>query len=390
MSKIEENCVLRLKKKGSRCPRVLEGHPWVFAGEVETPLPESPSSGTCALLDSSSRFLGRGLYNPRSNIVWRRYTKGSEPFDRPFLAKALQMAMQRRPSAPACRLVWSEADRLPGLVVDRFGAVLVVQLLTAAMDQRKELLASILGDLLSPAEILFRNDAPARTLEGLPAFVGTHSGRPLGPFWQDIDGLRFEIDLMQGQKTGFFLDQRAQYAAVARLAGGRRVLDCFCNQGAFALFALKAGALAAHAVDIAEEAIASVRRNAHANNLTVTGAVANVFDLLAAGGSNGYDLIVLDPPSFARNRQAIPGALRGYKEINLRALKSLPVGGLLATYSCSQNISREAFESTVREAAADARRSLRVIARTGQPEDHPELLEVPETAYLKGLILEVA
>jgi 23S rRNA (cytosine1962-C5)-methyltransferase len=387
---------LRLKQNAAA--RALRGHPWVFGNEVETLLPPAHDGEAVDCRDGRGRFLGSGIYNSRSQIVWRRFSREHIAFDEAFVRGALERALARRESlaptvagaAPARRLVWSESDDLPGLVVDQFGEVLVVQTQTLATERRLEAILATLNEQLRPAEIIVRNDAPIRRLEGLPAEVRTLSGRPYEPRWVAIGGMDYWLDLQGGQKTGFYLDQTREHAKVARYAAGRRVLDCFCNQGSFALHAAKAGATKVLGLDSSEEAVALARRNAERNG--VTGAeftVVNVFDYLATKDETQWDLIVLDPPPFARSKSALENALRGYKEINLRAMKRLTPGGVLATYSCSHHVTAEVFREVVAEAAHDAKRKVQVLEFCHQPPDHPVLVTMPESEYLRGYILRV-
>jgi len=378
-----------LRLKPTKRARILKGHPWVFATEVETPLPDAFNGQGVELVDAKGRSLGSGIYNRHSQIIWRRYSRQACAFDRSFLQRAITKSLQRRAGAPYGRLVWSEADDLPGLVVDRFEQVLVVQALTLAMDVQLATIADILQTSFNPKEILLRNDAPTREHEQLPLEVNTLSGEPLPADWYLIDGIAYELDFYSGHKTGFYLDQREQHRKVAALAQGKRVLDAFCNQGAFALHCAQAGAATVRAIDIAEHCCALARKNAAENGLTVQVEQANVFDWFAHNKHERFDLIILDPPSFARNKRAVEGALRGYKELNLRAMKALNPGGVLATYACSQSITEELFYHVLAEAAGDAKRDVQLLEKTGQPLDHPVLLNVPETHYLKGALLRV-
>lgn len=380
-----------LKLKPGKRPRILRGHPWVFTNELETvPSPESRGQ-VLPLLDSRGKSLGYGIVNPDSQICWRRIGREPITLDAAFFEERIGRAVAQRCDDLTCRLVWSEADGLPGLVIDRFREILVVQALTVAMDRHLETIIAVLKVLLQPREILLRNDAPSRKLEGLPLRVATASGQPLEPGWVDVDGIDYWLDLAEAQKTGFYLDQRAQHRRIAGLAKGCRVLDAFCNQGAFALQASKAGAASVEAVDSSAPAIEAGLHNAEHNGLEVTFRQENVFDMLSDLKSerDAYDLIVLDPPSFARNKGAVTGAIRGYKELNLRAMRLLSLGGILATYACSQHVTREVFFDLLREAAHDSGREVTLIEATGQPADHPVLLTFPESEYLKGAILRV-
>ncbi len=378
-----------LKLKRSARARVLEGHPWVFAGEVEGLLPAEMDGETSVLRDSRGRMLGSGIYNGRSQIVWRRFSWRAEELDDAFLREALTAAVGRRGPEEVRRLVWSESDGLPGLVVDQYGDVLVVQALTLAMDRRLGRVSELLEELVSPREIVFRNDAPVREREGLAREVRTRSGEELEAWWISIGGIEFLMDLKRGQKTGYYLDQRFEHGRVAALAKGRRVLDAFCNQGGFALHCAKAGAASVVGVDISEEAVEAARVNAERNGLAANFEAANVFDYLRAGEGEDWDLIVLDPPPFAKSKGEMGGALRGYKEINLRAMKRLAPGGMLATYTCSHHMSHSVFLELLGKAAADARRRVRVLEFCHQPPDHPVIPNMAESEYLRGFLLKV-
>ncbi len=369
--------------------RAASGHPWAFASDFDNLLPDAENGKAVALRDSRKRFLGSGIFNNKSQIVWRRYTSEKQGFTMSFIREAIAAAVERRQPADAQRLIWSESDHLPGLVVDQYGDVLVIQALTLAIDMRLPAIADTLKELLEPSAIVIRNDAPVRKLEGLELEVKTHDGNPLEARWFEIGGIEYYLDLQAGQKTGFYLDQREEHEWVKTVAKGRRVLDAFCNQGAFALNAAKAGATSVIGIDSSEVAIESAKKNATKNGVQVDFKEANVFDYFTNSKDLEYDLIILDPPPFAKNKSSVEGALRGYKEINLRALKTLTKGGILATYTCSHAVSAEVFENTVREAAWDAGKSLRVLRRTTQSTDHSALLSMPESAYLNGLVLEV-
>lgn len=377
-------------KLASRPARVLFGHPWVFSGEIETP-PRIPDGAAAELLDARGRSLGSGIWNAKSQIVWRKFSSETREWDESFLAEALGKAVAKRVPAPASRrVVWSEADSLPGLVVDRFEDSLVLQALTAGTDQMLPFIADWLDKNLSPSEIIFRNDAPSRRFEGLENSISFYKNKPHTPRWFEIDGVRYFLDLANGQKTGFYLDQREQHANVAKFARGKTVLDACCNQGGFSFQCARAGATQTLGIDISEFAVETCRRNAKENGFGKCAfETANLFDWFGANRERKFDLIVLDPPPFARSKNALEGALRGYKELNLRALKMLNPGGILATYSCSQRVGLEKYIDVVSRAAHDARRNVSLLEITGQPEDHPCLLNFPESHYLKGLILRV-
>ncbi|WOO39783.1 class I SAM-dependent rRNA methyltransferase [Rubellicoccus peritrichatus] len=387
MNKKSTRKSIRLKR--NLRARVLEGHPWAYKSEIEKLLPESHSGESVSLQDSRGRFLGSGIYNPKSQIIWRRFSTKEAAFDRTYLQKAITASVAKRTPEACQRLVWSEADNLPGLVVDRFEDILIVQALTMAVDRQTDAIREILTELLSPADIVFRYDAPSRNYEGLDLRVYTASGNTIPSRWVKIDGLEYKLDLVEGQKTGFYLDQREQHRRIAKLAQGKTMLDGFCHLGGFGLQAMKSSAKSVLSVDISKDATAAVVENAKKNQLNIDVETANLFDWLREYENRKFDLIVLDPPSFARNKKAIDGALRGYKELNLRALKMLNPGGILATYSCSQAIDAAAFTNVVRSAAADAHRPCTIMEHTAQPADHPMSLTMPESWYLKGLILRV-
>ncbi len=382
--------------------RILHGHDWVYSSEVLKVWGEPRDGDVIAVKDGKDRLLGSAIYNSRSQIIARRFSRQKQDLDADFFQRRITMAVryrERRGCDPrAARLVWSESDGLPGLIVDRYGDYLVMQTLTLAMDQRKELIVAALKSAINPAGIIERNDAPVRLAEGLETHVAVADGTAPSPFWLAIGGSEFELDLLQGQKTGFYLDQVASYSTTAAHAKGRRVLDCFANQGAFGLACARAGATTVRAVEINADACAQIRKNAAHNQLAVEVIEQNVFDFLkladAAAINTGdearYDLIILDPPSFTRTRGKLEDAMRGYKEIHLRALKLLAPDGILATFCCSHHVSRELFMETINDAAVDARRTLRQIATFSQSQDHPILTTHPETEYLKGFLLELA
>ncbi|HEY8932172.1 MAG TPA: class I SAM-dependent rRNA methyltransferase [Rariglobus sp.] len=391
-----------LKLKANAKSRVLSGHPWVFANEVEALLPAANDGQVVECRDRTGRFLGSGIYNSKSQIIWRRLSTVRVSLDEAYLRTALTKAIARRetPNAKSQtptenlhrRLVWSESDDLPGVVVDQFGDTLVLQIQTLAMDQRTQLITDLLAELLSPAEIIVRNDAHIRKLEGLSLGVHTRSGQAWAPRWQKIDGFDYWLDLQSGQKTGFYLDQREQHSVLAKHCAGKRVLDAFCNQGPFALHAARAGAKEVLGLDSAADAIDQARKNAERNGVNASFAVANVFDWFndpARHGEPLWDVIVLDPPPFAKSKSALEGALRGYKEINLRAMQSLVPGGLLATYTCSHHMQDAELRGVLAQAATDAKRKVRVVEFCHQPSDHPVLVTMPESEYLRGYIVRV-
>lgn len=377
-------------KLAKRPARILHGHPWVFSGEIETP-PKIEGGTAAELLDARGNSLGAGIWSGKSQIVWRRFSRITREWDAEFLAAALERSVARRGNdLPCCRLVWSEADSLPGLVVDKFEDTLVVQALTVGADRQLPFIADWLNEKLSPTEIIFRNDAPTRKLEGLSTGISFYNGKIHTPRWFKINGLEYFLDLSNGQKTGFYLDQREQHSHVAtRYASGRRVLDACCNQGGFSMQCARCGAEDVLGIDISAAAIEASRMNCERNGIgNAVFETANLFDWFGENRDRRFDLIILDPPPFARSKSALEGALRGYKELNLRALRMLTPGGILATYSCSQRVGLERYIDVVSAAARDAKRDVRLLEITGQPADHPSLLNFPESHYLKGLILQ--
>jgi len=371
--------------------RAANGHPWVFANELREPLPEALAGEACDLRDARGHFLGSGIANPHSVIAWRRFSRESRDFDAEYLREALGAAVARRADEPLRRLVWSESDGLPGLVVDQYEDLLSVQIATLAIDRRSRIVGELLEELVSPQEIVWRNDAPARRREGLPLGVETRSGKAAEPRFVRVGEVELWLDAMAGHKTGLYLDQRHEYARVAGVAAGRRVLDCFCYGGGFALHCARAGAASVLGLDASEAAIATARRAALRNGLAdaVELRAVNVFDHLSAERDARYDLVVLDPPPFARSQRTLDRALRGYKEIHLRALRLLEPGGILVTYTCSHHLGRDAFLGLIGAAAFDAHRSVRVLEHCHQPPDHPILPGMPESEYLRGFMIGV-
>ncbi|MFZ2643651.1 MAG: class I SAM-dependent rRNA methyltransferase [Verrucomicrobiia bacterium] len=383
--------------------RVLSGHCWVYESEIAKDAAVPPDGSIVKLLDERGRFLGLGLYNGKSQIRVRLLSRHNDEITTGFFHYRLRTAWEHRqryaPSTDCCRVVASEADSLPGLIVDKYGDHLVLQTLTLGMDQRKAELVGLLADLLKPAAIIERNDAPVRRYEGLDPVRGVLHGQTDGRVNVGFDGLKFSLNLLEGHKTGFYLDQQVNYARVAAFAAGKKVLDAFSYMGAFALSCARAGAASVTAVEIDADNVAAAQTNAQANALAdrVQFHAQNAFDFLSTAQKAGdtYDLIILDPPSFTRTRANVPEASRGYKEIHLRALRMLAVpdagrpGGLLATFCCSHHVTREMFEQIIAEASADAHRPVRLLERLSQSPDHPILPAVPETEYLKGAILQV-
>ena len=375
--------------------RIFHGHDWVFAGEILKQFGQPQDGEVVSLKDGRDRLLGSAIFNSKSQIVARRFSRQRQDLDADFFRRRIGQAIAWRDrhglNREAARLVWSEADGLPGVIVDRYGKTLVFQTLTLAMDQRRELIVEALREAFSPGAIIERNDAPVRRAEGLELRTSVAFGSA-SPLEVEVAGMRFTIDPLHGHKTGFYLDQVENYRAVAARAEGRRVLDCFANQGAFALACARAGAREVTAVEISGEAVARIAANADRNQRKIRTVEANVFDFLKAEETRDakYDLIILDPPSFTKAKERVGDAMRGYKEIHLRAFKLLAPEGLLASFSCSHHVTANLFHEMIVGALVDAKKSARVIARFTQAPDHPVLAAIPETEYLKGLLLEMA
>ncbi|MBS1816412.1 MAG: class I SAM-dependent rRNA methyltransferase [Acidobacteria bacterium] len=369
--------------------RLLGGHPWIYRSDVAD---ASASAGDIVVVrNAKGRVLGSAFFSDRSQIAVRMLTHGEQVANEAVIASRIDAAIAFRESlaidATAYRLVHGEADLLPALVVDRYGDYLVVQALTQGMDRLTPVIVRALEDRLRPKGILARNDPKTRALEGLPQEVTLLQGEVPEAVSVREGNVEYDVDLRHGQKTGLFLDQRENREAAARYARGR-VLDCFSYNGGFAM-TLAPMAQETIAFDISEDAIARVRANALRNGVTVDARVGNVFDELRGLDrlKERFDTIVLDPPAFAKSKTAVEKAVSGYKEINLRALKLLNPGGFLVTCSCSYNISEGLFAQIVHEAALDAGAHVTVVEKRMQGRDHPVMLGVPETYYLKCFIL---
>jgi len=376
--------------------RILHGHDWVFSSEVLKIFGKPTNGDVISLKDGRDRLIGSAIYNSKSQIVARRFSRQRQDLDLDFfkrrIAQASEYRDRRKMNPKLRRIVWSESDGLPGVILDRYGDHFVLQTLTLAMDLRKTLIIDAIVHLLGWVTIIERNDAPVRKAEGLESRTGVLEGTaPAGLITIDIDGLKFDVDLLQAQKTGFYLDQAANYSAVAQFASGRRVLDCFANQGAFALACARASAADVAAVEESPENVAAGKQNAERNGLKVRWIEQDVFAFLrgAEKAEAQYDLIILDPPSFTKTKSGLRDALRGYRELHLRAFKLLSKNGLLATFSCSHHVGDAAFNQTIANALVDARRSARKLQRFEQALDHPVLPAIPETEYFKGALLEM-
>lgn len=375
--------------------RILHGHDWVFTGEVLKAFGNPADGDVISLKDGKDHLIGSAIYNSKSQIVARRFSRRKQALDLDFferrIAQAVEYRARRGVNPQLCRVVWSESDGLPGVIVDRYGDQLVLQTLTLAMDMRKELIVEGLKNVLGPRGIFERNDAPVRRAEGMELTSGVLVGEAPAEQQITVAGLQFGVDLLNAQKTGFYLDQVQHYQTVAEHAQARRVLDCFSSQGAFALACARAGASEVTGVEASSESLVSARANADRNGLRVNWQEQDVFQFLRAAekAEAQYDLIILDPPSFTKTKGGLHNAMRGYRELHLRAFKLLSKDGLLATFSCSHHVSEAAFAQTISDALVDARRSARRLRRFEQALDHPVLPTLPETEYFKGLLLEM-
>ena len=403
-----EYAKLTVTPKAERALRA--GHPWVYGEEV-LGIEGSYAPGEIVdVLSTKGRWLGAGTVNDASKIRVRLLSRNTnDRFDEAFFLRRVRYALEYRrtvmgPDYGCCRLIFGEADQFPGLTVDRFGDVLVTEVLSLGMELRKDMLYRLLLRVLEEqgeqvSAIYERSDSPLRAKEGLEPFTGyalLPGLKTEGDGHTEIteNGIRYDVDYIRGQKTGFFLDQKYNRQAAARLAAGKRVLDCFTHTGAFALNCAKAGAARVTAVDISQEALDQARRNAELNGLTENMGFlrADVFDLLtetARAKQAPWDYIILDPPAFTKSGATADRAYAGYREINRRAMQLLPRGGYLATCSCSRFMPRARFEEMLREAANDAQVSLRQIEARQQAPDHPILWGVPETDYLKFYLFQV-
>ena len=371
--------------------RILHGHDWVYSSEILKTFGNPEDGSVVSIKDGRDQLLGVGIFNSKSQIVVRRFSRRRQDLDEDFFRRRIGQAMEYRAKAGCradlLRLVWSESDGLPGVIADRYGKILVLQTLTLAMDLRRELIAKVLMELAAADCVIERNDAPVRAAEGMEFRAGVLAGTPPDqPVEVEAAGVKFLVDPLAGHKTGLYLDQLDSYALVAPLAVGRRVLDCFSNQGGFALACAKSGAASVTAVESGAESAARLRENAARNGVAVEVKQADVFDVLSRGGE--YDLVILDPPSFTKSRAKVNEALRGYRDLHSRAARLLAKGGLLVSFSCSHHVASHEFEQAIAEGLQEAKRNMRLLRRIGQPPDHPVVVGIPETEYLKGVVLE--
>lgn len=378
-------------------------HPWIFSGAIRRVLGEPKPGDTVEVRSAHGEFLGLAAYSPESQIRARFWTfRERLPIDREFFSRLLDRAIENRKSRgfdiqdpkSAFRLVYAENDGIPGCIIDKYAQVISVEILSAGAEKFRKEIYELLAEKLSPTGILERCDSDVRTKEGLPLRKGVVYGNvPKEPVEIFENGIRFDIDVWNGHKTGYYLDQRDARAEVGTFARGKRVLNCFSYTGGFGLFALKNGAVSVTEVDVSKEALAIaqtlIRKNGFDENRAEL-LEADVFSYLrkCRDSRKEFDLIVLDPPKFIENKSHLAKGSRGYKDINLLALKLLAPGGMLATFSCSGLMTMDLFQKIVADAALDAHRDVQIIHRFGQPADHPIKSSFPEGQYLKGLLLQ--
>src|SRR5476649_2956443 len=389
--------------KPGEADRIVAGHPWVYAGEILRVTAPIADGELVQVKDHRMRLLGVGFFNSKSKIHVRilapERVDVNEKFFEERIRAALAVRQRHLPDATSFRVVNAEGDFLSGLIVDKYEDVLVVQISSLGMDKRKPMIVAALQKIFSPRAIVERSDIGSRKFEGLAESNEVLSGEIGGPISVKLNGLSFETDIRAGHKTGMYLDQQANYQAVSEFAKSAQVLDCFSFLGGFGLHAARAGAAHVHFLDQSADAIEASKRNAATNGLAEKCSfdTINVFDWLKNNTAvkpherviPRFDLIILDPPSFTRNRASVLDALRGYKEIHLRALKLLKPGGTLATFCCSHHVGTELFQDTLLSAAYDTRHILRRVATYAQSPDHPIIPMIPETEYLKGFAFEV-
>jgi 23S rRNA (cytosine1962-C5)-methyltransferase len=385
---------LVLRKNQDR--RIRGGHPWVFSNEVAE-VHGAPADGDLVeVTDFRGAFLGRAYWNRRSLICARLLTRGRDEVDTAFFVRRFERARRLResvyPGAEAVRLVYGEGDQLPGLVVDRFGDVLAVQVLTLGMEARADMLREALEKVFAPRGVMRMADSPLRALEGLPLERGVWWGEVPERLEVEMEGFQVEADLHHGQKTGLFLDQRENRRRAEAWASGRDVLDLFCYQGEWALHAARGGATHVLAVDTSEPALAAARRNFERNGVRdrVDVRRGDVFDVMREIERSGrrYGLVILDPPALVKSARHLAAGARGYRELNRAAMSLLDEDGTLVTCSCSHHLDDTLFRQVLLESARAARRPMRVVEWAGEAADHPQLLAVPETHYLKCAVLQ--
>ena len=380
-----------------RQKKLLQGHPWVYGNEIERVEGEIADGELVTVVDFRGRYMGTGFYNSRSLITVRLLTHRQEEITDALIAARVRAAcdyrrfVMQREGTDSCRLIYGEADRLPGVIADRFGGVIVLQVLALGMERYTQVIADALIACEQPACLLLNNDDAIRLKEGMTCFTKVLHGELPEETIISENGVKLAVDVRGGQKTGYFLDQKDNHLFLRQFCRDARVLDCFSYIGGFALNAAMGGAREVTAVDISESAVELIRRNAQLNGAQINAVCANCFDFLRAQVKAGerYDVVVLDPPAFTKAHANMANACRGYKEIALSAMRLLPAGGVLATHSCSYHMPEDVFVNTVLSAAQDLHRQVRVITLRRQDIDHPVLAGYPESHYLKSLWLQM-
>jgi 23S rRNA (cytosine1962-C5)-methyltransferase len=383
---------VKLKQKEER--RILRGHPWVFSNELQNAPAELQPGELVDVLDHAGRFLGRGYINPHTLIAVRILTRKQEEIDAEFFRRKILAARSLREMlgfGDSFRAVFGEGDGLPGLIVDKYADTLVLQSSTAGIDGVLGIIISALEDVYSPQTIVLRNDTASRGIEGLTQETQVVRGAVAGPVLIEESGIQYSVDVLEGQKTGFFFDQRENRQALKDYVRGKRTLDCFCYVGAWSLNAARFGASAVLGLDSSQKAVDLATANAALNGLSAQFIAADVFEELRKleKQRERFNCIILDPPAFVKSRAKIREGLKGYKEINLRAMKLLEPGGVLVTCSCSHHVDQDLFKEMLIDAAYSAGRQARLLEMRSQSRDHPMLLAARETQYLKCAILSV-
>ena len=380
-----------------RQKKLLQGHPWVYGNEIERVEGEIVDGDLVTVVDFRGRYMGTGFYNSRSLITVRLLTHRQEEITDELIAARVRAAcdyrrfVMQREGTDSCRLIYGEADRLPGVIADRFGGVIVLQVLALGMERYTQVIADALIACEQPTCLLLNNDDAIRIKEGMTCFTKVLHGELPEETIIHENGVKLAVDVRGGQKTGYFLDQKENHLFLRQFCRDARVLDCFSYIGGFALNAAVGGAREVTAVDISESAVELIRRNAALNGAQINAVCANYFNFLRAQVKAGekYDVVVLDPPAFTKAHANMANACRGYKEIALSAMRLLPAGGVLATHSCSYHMPEDVFVNTVLSAAQDLHRQVRVITLRRQDIDHPVLAGYPESHYLKSLWLQM-
>lgn len=382
-----------LKKNEDR--RILSGHQWIFSNEILY-IGGNPQSGDVVeILRSDGRSLGIGFYNPHSLIAVRVVSSTIEEINKDFFKQRISSAYALRkrifPGSETFRVVYGESDFLPGLIVDKYNDYLSIQTFSTGMDIRLPMICDVLEEIFSPKGIVERNESPLRDLEHIPQRSGLVRGS-VEPTVIDLDGVKFTVDILNGQKSGFFLDQRENRKRIAPFVKDASVLDCFCNEGGFGLYAAKYGAKSVESIDISETAIEKAKENANLNNLPeIRFLTEDVFKFLENAAVQGrrWDVVILDPPSFTKSKKTVATAIKGYKEINTNGLKVTAPGGFFISASCSHHIDRESFLSVIQESSIKAGRRIKILSVSGASPDHPVLPSMHETQYLKFVLCSV-